>query len=70
MTKRQFTFGIFILLTILTVSSLIGYFTLENRKINVQEQKIQADVEKYQQDEKTTRTKERFKFLPNFRRND
>ena len=67
MTKRQFLLGIFILIAIISFGGVVGYFTLEKRKVRVQEQAIQAEVDKFEAEKKTERTKERWKFLPDFR---
>ena len=70
MTKRQFLLGIFILITIVGIGGVGGYFAIESRKIHREEQRIQADVEKYKADKKTERTKERWSFLPKLRDDD
>jgi len=67
MTKRQFLLGVFVLLTFVSLLGVGGYFHIQSRRLHVQEQAIQADVDKYEADKKTERTKERWKFLPDFR---
>ena len=71
MTKRQFYLGTFILMTIMILGGTAGWFSLQNKRINmertVQEKSIEADRMKYEQDKATERTRERWSFLPNFR---
>ena len=67
MTKRQFLLGVFILVTIVSLMGVGGYYRIESRKIDLQEQKVEAEVEKFEAEKKTERTKERWKFLPDWR---
>lgn len=67
MTKRQFLLGVFLLCTFLGLAGTGGYFYIESRKVHLQEREVQAEVMKYEEDKATERTKERWKFLPDFR---
>ena len=67
MTKRQFLLGVFILVTLVSLMGVGGYYRIESRKIDLQEQKVEAEVEKFEAEKKTERTKERWKFLPDWR---
>jgi len=69
MTKRQFLLGVFILMTVLLLGGTGGYFYIQSRKLTVEQNLIEAEINKYKADKKTERTKERWSFLPDFRGN-
>jgi len=61
MTKHEWIFVLVIIGGILGAVGMGGYFFVEARKVSVEQKRVQEE-------EKTKRTEERWKFLPNLRK--
>ena len=60
MTKRQFLLGLFILLTVVALCGVGGYYSLEQQRIAAQ---TTVETKRIEEQEATIRTKERWSWI-------